>query len=118
MTGVEWISIGVGLAMGYWLVTAFLSGGGSNPERDAQAETEEPEGATRFGPAAGAKPWYEVLGVSGIATREEISAAYKRCISQYHPDKVANMGAEIRAVAERKSKEINAAYEEGIRRFR
>ena len=37
-------------------------------------------------------------------------------ISQYHPDKVAQMGEEIRAVANAKSREINAAYEIGKQR--
>ena len=50
-----------------------------------------------------------------IATRAEISHAYKRRISEYHPDKVAHLGEEIRAVAERRSKEINVAYEEAMR---
>ena len=56
------------------------------------------------------RPWHIVLGVSELATDAEISAAYKRQISQYHPDKVATMGADIRAVAEARSKEINDAY--------
>ncbi len=41
---------------------------------------------------------------------EEIRAAYLMRISEYHPDKVAALGKEIREVAERKSKEINVAY--------
>ena len=32
-------------------------------------------------------------------------------MTQYHPDKVRNMGDEIREVAERKAKEINEAYD-------
>jgi DnaJ like chaperone protein len=36
-------------------------------------------------------------------------------MSEYHPDKVAHLGDEIREIAARKSKEINAAYEEAIR---
>jgi DnaJ like chaperone protein len=59
-----------------------------------------------------------VLGVQPSATKDEISAAYKRKISEYHPDKVTRMGKEIRELAEQRSKEINAAYEEALRRFR
>ena len=37
-------------------------------------------------------------------------------LSQYHPDKVARMGIDIRRLAELRSKDINAAYDEAIRR--
>lgn len=60
------------------------------------------------------RPWYEVLNVSEAASPEEIKEAYKRQMSQYHPDKVAAMAAEIRDLAEARSKEINAAYERAI----
>lgn len=65
--------------------------------------------------ADGARAWWAVLGVPRIATRAEISRAYKRKISEYHPDKVAQMGAEIRALAEQRSKEINAAYDQAMK---
>jgi DnaJ-class molecular chaperone len=55
-----------------------------------------------------------VLEVSEFATVEQIKAAYKQKISQYHPDKVASMAAEIRDLAEVRSKEINAAYDRGL----
>ena len=57
-----------------------------------------------------ASQWFEILEVSKTATLGEIKAAYKRKISQYHPDKVSMLGHEFQAIAERKSKEINAAY--------
>jgi DnaJ like chaperone protein len=62
--------------------------------------------------------WYRVLGVREDAGKEEIVAAYRRRIGEYHPDKVARMGEEIRAVADRKTQQINAAYEIGMRLFR
>jgi DnaJ like chaperone protein len=58
----------------------------------------------------GGTPWSLVLDVSADASMEEIKAAYLKRISEYHPDKVAALGKEIREVAERKSKEINVAY--------
>ena len=60
-------------------------------------------------------PWYVVLDVDRSASRAAITAAYRSRISQYHPDKVARMGPEIRALAEKKSAEINAAYEAALR---
>jgi preprotein translocase subunit Sec63 len=59
---------------------------------------------------------YEVLGVTRDATLDEIRAAYQTKVQQYHPDKVASMGPELRDVAERRTKEINAAYEQLKRR--
>lgn len=60
----------------------------------------------------GTPHWHKVLGVTATATMEEIRAAYRRKIAEYHPDKVAGLGAELVAVAEKKSKEINVAYTE------
>ena len=55
---------------------------------------------------------YEVLGVAPGASEDEATAAYHRLVQMYHPDKVANLAPEFREVAERRMKEINAAYEE------
>lgn len=53
----------------------------------------------------------EVLGLTTDYQPEDVKAAYRTLIAQYHPDKVSRMGDEIREVAERKAKEINEAYE-------
>ena len=55
---------------------------------------------------------YEVLEVRPGAPREEVTAAYRRLVQQYHPDRVANLAPEFREVAERRMKEINATYEQ------
>ena len=57
-------------------------------------------------------PWHDVLGVPPDATHEQIVSAYRSQMSQYHPDKVATLGPEIRALAEQRAKELNAAYAE------
>jgi len=54
---------------------------------------------------------HEVLGLSEEASHEEIKAAYKQLVKQYHPDRLVSLGEEFRAMAERKMKLINAAYE-------
>ncbi len=59
---------------------------------------------------------YEVLQVSPEATAEEIRSAYRRMAQQYHPDKVAGQPPQVRQEAERRMKEINAAYGELKRR--
>ena len=50
--------------------------------------------------------YYEILGVSKDATEEEIKAAYKKLVKQYHPDLHPNDPA-----AAEKFKEINEANE-------
>lgn len=52
-----------------------------------------------------------LLGVKPDADENEIRSAYIKKIKEYHPDKVHNLGEEIRKVAEKKAKEINQAYE-------
>ena len=59
--------------------------------------------------------WYDVLGVSKEASISDIQQAYRFKMSQYHPDKVSQMGPEIRAVAEKKSKEVNLAYQRALK---
>ena len=54
---------------------------------------------------------YEVLGVRRGASKDEIVSRYRELVRQYHPDKVTHMAPEFREVAERRMKEINAAYD-------
>ena len=64
------------------------------------------------------RPWYEVLGVTERASSEEISSAYRSMMRQYHPDKVSTMGIDIRELAEKRSKEINSAYDQAMKAAR
>lgn len=54
---------------------------------------------------------YEILGLSPGANRKEIKAAYRQLAGQYHPDKVTHLGEEFRALAEKRFKEIQQAYD-------
>lgn len=54
---------------------------------------------------------YTILGVTPSSSEEQVRAAFREKARQYHPDKVAHLGPELRVVAERKMREINAAYE-------
>ncbi len=51
-----------------------------------------------------------ILKVSPQASNEEIKAAYLKIIKEYHPDRVANLGDELKELAEKKTQEINSAY--------
>lgn len=57
------------------------------------------------------KDAYAVLEISETATDEEVKAAYKRMVVKHHPDRVASLGEDIRAAAEKKMREINEAKE-------
>lgn len=120
------------LVGGYWAVSAWL-GRKANPRDDpprrSDDRTYQAPGPSRSGDSARdsdarahpayaggpASTWNVTLGVAPTATRDQITSAYKQLISEYHPDKVARMGTEIRELAERKSKEINAAYDYAMR---
>jgi DnaJ like chaperone protein len=56
---------------------------------------------------------YAALGVPQDASASEIKRAYRKLISQNHPDKLAARGLpeNMRPVAEERSREINAAYD-------
>jgi len=54
---------------------------------------------------------YRVLGVSPDASQAEIDQAYRRLMSQYHPDKLAGAAPELIKQAELRSREINTAYD-------
>lgn len=59
--------------------------------------------------------WYKILCVAEHSSGEEIKKAYKRMIGQYHPDKVEQLGAEIRDLAQSKTKQINIAYDHAMK---
>ena len=110
MSATELLVIVAGLAIGFWVVSFFM---GKRTDAAPAAHSPGPGEAT---PPADAEPaWHEVLEVSPTASVDEIQAQYRSLISQYHPDKVASAGAELRALAERKSQQINAAYREAMK---
>jgi hypothetical protein len=101
----------VGLAVGYWVVSYALE-----PRRGKKVGVTAPKVRPELevSPRAEA-PWWAVLGVAQDASRAEIEQAYQLRISEYRADKVAGMSDEIRALAATRSREIEAAYEEGLR---
>ena len=61
-----------------------------------------------------APDWTRVLELPADASLEDIREAYRRLMSQYHPDKVASLGRELRELAEAKTKEIGLAYQDAV----
>lgn len=89
-------------------------------ERDV-AQLEALLRAAAAGPsAAGAPPSkqrlddaYAALGISPDASDSDVKRAYRRLMSQNHPDKLAARGLpdSMREIAEERSREINTAYD-------
>ena len=116
MTLTEALVVLSGLGIGYWFVSMFLRPARSDmADADREAARERPEGLGGA-PRDDDRPWHEVLGVLPDATDAEIVEAYRARVAQYHPDRVAQMGPEIRALAERKTAQINRAYGEARKR--
>src|SRR3546814_2479484 len=55
-------------------------------------------------------PW-RVLGLTDEASDAEVDLAYRRLITQYHPDKLSGVADELRRQADARAREINTAYD-------
>ena len=54
---------------------------------------------------------YKSLEIEPSATNEEIKKAYRNMAKKYHPDKVMDLGEEVKKSATEKFRSINEAYE-------
>jgi DnaJ like chaperone protein len=71
---------------------------------------------TQAGPAAAPSRLadaYTALGLESDATDAEVKRAYRRLVSENHPDKLRAKGLpeSMRSIAEERTREINVAYE-------
>lgn len=131
MSGTELLVVVFGLFIGYWIVSQFASGKktpADSADREAQRDTDNGHEPRQTGGKGGdphrqqprqqetepSATWYEVLNVAPDASPEEIRLAYRNLVSQYHPDKVATLGPELRELCEGKTKEINTAYDRAM----
>jgi DnaJ-domain-containing protein 1 len=92
------ITILIGAAIGFLFDIGVFSGG-ARPERPPP-------------PAPGPGDPYAVLGIGSDASDEDLEQAWRRRMSEYHPDRVANAAKEIRDIADQRAREINQAYDQ------
>jgi uncharacterized membrane protein YkvA (DUF1232 family) len=87
------------------------SGGGQQKQQHDQANSAG-SGRPRA-PRASPKTDdpYEILGIPASATVDEIQAAYRARMREYHPDKVAHLGEGLQKLAHKKAQEIQQAYQ-------
>jgi DnaJ-domain-containing protein 1 len=104
MTILEAATVVFGLFAGYWVVSKLFFR--SPPPGKSSLPMKAP---------APSQEWHQVLQITPTADSNEIRAAYHRLISQYHPDKVEQLGPELKELATRKSQEITVAYEAALR---
>jgi len=87
------------------------------PEAEVERMEAMLRGASGDAQAGRSKPdldWaYRVLGVSSDASNEAVKKAYRKLMSENHPDKLASKGMpeSMRAMAEEKTRDITTAYD-------
>ena len=54
---------------------------------------------------------YKILEIDTNVSNEELKKAYRRMAMKYHPDKVAHLGEDFKAVAQEKFRKVKNAYE-------
>eukprot|EP00659_Diplonema_papillatum_P017061 gene17061-26174_t len=79
-------------------------------EHTIESEPEEDVPNTFHPHEPGVPDYYGKLGVSSMATKEEVTRAYRQLIVQYHPDKHPNASPEKAQEIDALSKDINQAY--------
>ena len=92
-----------------------------NPKRETSNKTssgQENQSRKKTGRNAQNSSAYATLNVNLDASKDEVTSAYKKLAHQYHPDKVEGLGPEFKELAEKRMREINAAYKELMSKFK
>ncbi|WP_224241245.1 J domain-containing protein [Hyalangium gracile] len=76
------------------------------PAEEPREDEDEPPAPKETPPSS---PW-EVLGVAPGTPLPEVKRAYLALITQYHPDKVAQLGPKLQALAAEETRRLNQAW--------
>ena len=112
------ILICIGL-YGVWkLIKGFISLVQSTNGRKPTATTDEPRpdefrdiGVNGRQTANGENENYSIIGIIPPCSLDQLKAAYRQRMKEYHPDRYPTEAPEFRKWAEERAKAINAAYE-------
>jgi DnaJ-class molecular chaperone len=116
MTINEFVVILACAVAGFWLVSFVVEAFGSKRNIEDQPSGNSSGKGLRSDEKAVTEPtWFEVLEVAPTASVNEIKAAYRERVRQYHPDRVQGLGFELRQIADQKVKQLNAAYDSALR---
>lgn len=113
-----WVEDLLVFAVALWLANRMRS---SAPADATSGQGDEPRSSDSDTlrdpptPPLAKTPW-QVLDIEPDASEEDIDAAYKAKLMQYHPDRVAHLGEDIQRLAHEKTLEIQRAYEQIKRR--
>jgi DnaJ like chaperone protein len=78
--------------------------------RQSASSTAGPEPRTKNTHRSRTDP-YSILKLSPEASLKEIEEQYRSLMKQYHPDRVAHLGEDLRKLAHEKTVEIQRAYQ-------
>jgi uncharacterized membrane protein YkvA (DUF1232 family) len=86
---------------------------GNHRRANGSADNNKSRGHSRTETSASTH-WdpHRILGVEKGASQAEIKHAFRQLAGKYHPDKVEYLGDEFTALAEKRFKDIQQAYEE------
>ena len=62
-------------------------------------------------------PWWQVLDLPPSASRDQTRTTYWKKMQEFEPSKLAQLGPELRPLAEIRAQAIKAAFEQSERRF-
>jgi DnaJ domain len=85
------------------------------PEQEREAERKWHRQREWAAKQSEENQWWRVLEVSPDAGADEIRRSYLHKMKQCHPDRVAWLAPRFLPLAERRSKRLNAAYDEATR---
>ncbi|MBL0692989.1 J domain-containing protein [Comamonas sp. JC664] len=80
-------------------------------ETEAAAEDEAPEPEPEPAAPPREPSAWEVLGITPATPYSEARRAYLTLVAQYHPDKVAQLGPKLQALALEETRKLNEAWE-------
>jgi len=55
--------------------------------------------------------YYRILEIHETATKEEIKVAYRKMAKKYHPDRLGDVGEDVRSAAVEKFRQVQGAYD-------